>query len=134
MDPLSVQGSLATVTQLSQKVIPLLDVIKAKSKAHSRLMVEISSTVGLFRSLNQLLLERRDEAQWPKIFVSLLSVNGPIDDLVKVLEGLVVTLSYRQAKSLFVAWRFMKLDVDSTLRTICHVQNLLGLAMQEEHS
>ena len=134
MDPLRVSSSLIAATSLSQRVISLLDAIKDRSKDESRLMVEISSTAGLLTSLNYLVSERRDEAQWPKIFVPLLSANGPIDSLVRELTSLAEKLSYGRNRSVApLKWKSKAVSIRSTLIEIERTRNLLTLAMQAEH-
>ena len=134
MDPLSVSASLIEVSQLSGKIVFLLDVIKDRSVEESGLMVEISRTADLLTSLNNLIAERREGAQWLKTFDSGSSVKAPIDGLAKVFRSLAERLSYSDPSSMRLYKRKLTwLELRSTLSVMRRARILLELAMQEEH-
>lgn len=136
MDPLSVFASVGAILQISATIISLLNDIKDKPADARKLILELSSTSGLLQTLRSLGEERQEEAEWPKLWRSLLSQEGPISHLARALAVFRYKLSssrdLRQtARSM--KWPFTARETRELLATIERARSVIALALTADH-
>ena len=122
---MEVAGSLITTVSLLTTTISLLNDIQDKPEDVRSLILELSSISGLLQSLRSIGEKRREEADWPKIWRSLLSSESPISELQFALAEF--TRSFSSARDLSQTHRKLKWGLVGGSRRV-EMQRLLVTA------
>ena len=132
MDPLSVSvGLVAAISQITTTISILSD-IRDGPEDVGRLILELSSTSGLLQSLRSLGEKRQEEAEWPKIWRSLLSSGGAILELNFALADFTRSLSsardLRQTKSR-LTWHFQRTKRQKLLEMVKAANSVIAVSL-----
>ena len=137
MDPLSVSAHMASIFSLSSSTVSLLNDVRDKPNDALKLILELSSLSGLLQSLLSLSEERQEEAEWPKLWRSLLSPRSPLVQLQQALEILNKKLSSSRnlrKTSREMRWPFPSVEMQEFLIELERAHSVIALALTVDRS
>lgn len=135
-EPVGITASIVTLMQLSTAVIEYLVCAKDASKERTRLLLELSSTIGILHMIKNL-TARAEAGEAYLDTVKWLEVpDGPLDQFKSALERLAKRLKsavgLRAVKRALV-WPFTKEEVVDIVHSIERLKTIFALALENDH-
>ncbi|KAI9838432.1 MAG: hypothetical protein M1837_002487 [Sclerophora amabilis] len=135
-DPLSITASISSILQVTGTVVQYLNDVKDSTKDRNRLLLEVSSVVGLLYSLKDLAMKAESGDALLASVRSLDSPKGPLEQFKSTLELLGSKLApAHSSKKVRAAmtWPFQKGEIGEILSAIERHKVLFSLALQRDH-
>lgn len=133
MEPLGISASIVALLQLTGTVVRYLKEVKEAPKERSTILLEVSSASGLLYQLRDQAESAQGDDSCLRIFRSLNTSGGPVEQFKTILENLASRLQpptgwHRAGKAL--VWPFRKEEVKDLLAAIERQKIHFGLALQ----
>jgi hypothetical protein len=134
-------ASIATLLELSGKILAYLRDVKGSEKDCNRLKLGVRSTQGILETLNETVEDAKAESQekWSATIRNLNKDEGPlkqIDEALRTLDHILQKASsptgLRRIGNKF-RWPFKKEEVEKWLEAIERQKSFLLLALENDH-